>query len=105
MGTYLTALGYPPGVASPTDAAGSTDAGNVSLALPTIHPFIQIAPVGTPLHSTDFREAAVTRPAHEAMLAASCALAAVGLDLFTDPDLLTRATAEFSATAAGALIG
>jgi amidohydrolase len=99
MATYLTALGYPPGIASPTDAAGSTDAGNVSLALPTIHPFIQIAPVGTPLHSTDFREAAVTRSAHEAMLAASCALAAVGLDLITDPDLLNRAAAEFSATA------
>jgi amidohydrolase len=103
MATYLTALGYPPGVASPTDAAGSTDAGNVSLALPTIHPFIQIAPVGTPLHSTDFREAAVTRSAHEAMLAASCALAAVGLDLITDPDLLKRAAAEFSATAADEL--
>ena len=99
MATYLTALGYPPGTASPNDAAGSTDAGNVSLAVPTIHPFIQIAPVGTSLHSTDFRDAAVTSSAHEAMLAASCALAAVGLDLLTDPDLLNRAAAEFSATA------
>lgn len=99
MGGYLTALGYPPGVASPTEAAGSTDAGNVSRAMPTIHPFIQIAPVGTPSHSTGFREAAVTPAAHDAMLAASCALAAVGLDLICDPELLKRAAAEFAATA------
>jgi hypothetical protein len=37
------------------------------------------------------------------MLAASCALAAVGLDLITDPDLLNRAAAEFSATAGDVL--
>src|SRR5439155_1596783 len=35
---------------------GSTDCGNVSQALPTIHPYIRIAPDGVPGHSREFAE-------------------------------------------------
>ena len=35
---------------------GSTDCGNVSQALPTIHPYIRISPDGVPGHSREFAE-------------------------------------------------
>ena len=40
--------------------AGSTDMANVSWVCPTIHPELSIAPEGTPGHSIEFRDAAVT---------------------------------------------
>jgi amidohydrolase len=92
---YLTPLGYQAEAPSPDDATGSTDAGNVSLALPTIHPFVQIAPRGTPSHSLALRQAAAQPEAHEAMLAIAQAMAALGLDLLSEPDLLAEASAEF----------
>ena len=88
---HMDALGEPVEPASPSDATGSTDAGNVSLALPTVHPFIAIAPRGTPSHSLAFAEAAVTDQAHDAMVTMSTALAALAWDLVNEPDLLSEA--------------
>ena len=100
LGRYLEELGYPAEPPSPDDATGSTDAGNVSLTLPTVHPFVQVAPRGTPSHSIALREAAATPAAHDAMLAAAHAMASLGLDLLTEPELLASATAEFLASVA-----
>ena len=33
---------------------GSTDMGNVSYAVPSIHPMVKAAPVGTAIHTPDF---------------------------------------------------
>jgi amidohydrolase len=92
---YLTGLGYPAEAPSPDDATGSTDAGNVSLVLPTIHPFIKVAARGTPSHSDALRKAAIEPPAHDAMIAIAQAMAALGLDLLTEPELLAAASVEF----------
>jgi hypothetical protein len=69
--------------------------GNVSQILPAIHPYIGIAPEGTPGHSTAFRDAAATPEAHEGALHAAKALAQVAIDVLTDPALLDLARTEF----------
>lgn len=47
---------------------GSLDVGNVSYAVPTIHPYFQIAPKGTAAHTIEFAQAAASDYAHgEAM--------------------------------------
>lgn len=76
---------------------GSSDVGNVSQVLPTIQPYVRIAPEGTPWHSRAFEEAAVSPLAREGLLAAAKVMAMTTLDLLTDPDLLARARGEFRA--------
>ena len=74
---------------------GSTDMGNVSQVVPAAHPYIGIAPDGTPGHSTAFRDAAATPEAHANALSAAKALALLAVDLLAEPALLERAKAEF----------
>jgi len=76
---------------------GSSDVGNVSQVLPTIQPYVRIAPDGTPWHSRAFEEAAVSPLAREGLLAAAKVMAMTTLDLLDDPDLLARAKQEFRA--------
>ncbi len=80
------------------DRLGSSDVGNVSQVLPTIQPYVRIAPEGTPWHSRAFAEAAVSPLAREGMLAAAKVMAMTTLDLLTEPGLLTRAQQEFRTT-------
>lgn len=84
----------------PVDPAnlGSSDMGNVSLALPTIHPSIAICEEGVPGHSTRFRDAAATPRADEVTLLAATLVAETAYDLFADPALVEAAWAEFRAT-------
>jgi metal-dependent amidase/aminoacylase/carboxypeptidase family protein len=91
---HVTALGYP--VEEPKGGLGSTDMGDVSWEVPAIHPYIRIAAGTVPGHSRAFCEAARSEPARGAMIAAAKALAAVCLDLWTDPALSRRVQEEFS---------
>ncbi|MEW9124034.1 MAG: M20 family metallopeptidase, partial [Thermotaleaceae bacterium] len=59
---------------------GSSDIGNVSLILPAIHAYIQIAEEGINSHSIDFTEASISQRAHAQMLKGAKALAMTGLD-------------------------
>ncbi|MDQ3400546.1 MAG: amidohydrolase, partial [Chloroflexota bacterium] len=92
---HLRALGIE--VMQPVDdeRMGSTDMGNVSQVVPAAHPYIAIAPDGTPGHSTAFRDAAGTPEAHANAIAAAKALALTAVDLLAEPALLARARAEF----------
>jgi amidohydrolase len=74
--------------------AGSTDMGNVSYALPSIHPMFAI-PTTAGNHTPGFTEAAATVEAHEATLSAAQGLALTALDLYTDAALLASAAAEY----------
>jgi metal-dependent amidase/aminoacylase/carboxypeptidase family protein len=81
--------------------AGSTDMANVSHVVPTIHPYLQIAPRGTAWHS---REAAAHAggPDGDAMLPVAIrVLAATALDLLDDSTLVDRARAELRAAGGG----
>ena len=74
---------------------GSTDCGNVSQALPTIHPYIRISPDGVPGHSREFAEWARSPLARAGLVAGAKALALTALDLLAMPEKLAAARAEF----------
>ena len=76
---------------------GSSDMGNVSFALPTIHPEIAICDEGVPGHSILFRDAAATPRADEVTLLAATLVAETAYELFADPALVEAAWAEFRA--------
>lgn len=74
--------------------AGSTDMGNVSKVVPSIHPIFNIGAT-SPLHSKSFTQAARTDEAerHTKVIAKTLALTAV--ELMTDPKLLIDVKKEF----------
>jgi amidohydrolase len=95
---HLAALGVTEDPAPPRPALASSDVGNVSQALPTIHPWIGILPTGqsdVPIHTREFRDAAATDLGHERMRAAAGALALTALDLLTEPGVLAAARTAF----------
>ena len=77
---------------------GSTDCGNVSQAIPTIHPYIRISPDGVPGHSREFAEWAKSPLARTGMVAGAKALALTALDLLAKPAELKKAKEEFAKT-------
>jgi amidohydrolase len=92
---HLGELGIPVMPSAADERMGSTDMGNISQVLPAIHPYIAIAPEGTPGHSTAFRDAAGTPPALESAFTAAKAMALTAIDALTDKALLERAREEF----------
>lgn len=74
---------------------GSTDMGNVTQAVPGIHPAIAIAPWDVPIHTEEFREFAKSEAGHKGMLVAAKAMAMTGIDVLVDADLRKRMKAEF----------
>ena len=76
---------------------GSTDMGNVSQELPALHPYVAIAPAGTPGHSDAFREAARSKKAQEGLIFAVKGLAMTAIDLFTRPDQVHQMQRDFDA--------
>jgi amidohydrolase len=71
--------------------AGSTDMANVSHELPTIHPYLAIAPPGTPGHSREFAAHAGGRDGDEMLPKAMRVLAATAIELLSRPDLVEEA--------------
>jgi amidohydrolase len=74
--------------------AGSTDMANVSHEVPTIHPYLQIAPRGTPGHSREFAAHAGGADGDGTLATAIGVLAATTLDLLAEPGLVDRAWDE-----------
>ena len=74
----------------PSDTHGSTDMGNVTTAIPGIHPFLSITEGRVPGHSVAFTEAARAPRALATMHLAAKALAMTALDVMTEPALLKR---------------
>ena len=71
-------------------AAGSTDMGNVSLALPSIHPAISINSLPAVNHQPEFTTHCVTEAADKALIDGSLAMAWTAIDLATDPRVRSR---------------
>ena len=76
------------------EGRGSTDMGNVSHHVPAVHAYIKIAPEGTPGHSHEFAEAAVSEEAEKMILIGAKALAMTVIDLLTKPELMRRVEFE-----------
>ena len=81
--------------------AGSTDMANVSHEVPTIHPYLQIAPRGTPGHSREFAAHAGGEDGDRMLPKAITVLAATAIDLIHDPALVERAWAELRSAGGG----
>jgi amidohydrolase len=82
-------------IVSEKGGIGSTDAGNISQVVPTIHPYIKIGPSDLVAHTVSFREAARSPKGDEALVRGAKALALTGLQLLTNPKLLTEVKDEF----------
>jgi len=80
----------------PLSVAGSTDMGNVSHAVPTLHAMIRIADLDVPGHSDRFREAAASAEGDQAVVDGAKALAMTALDLWESPALLDAARNAFA---------
>ena len=91
----LAALGVQEGPVS--TRLGSSDIGNVSHSLPTIHPMLGITDEPVPLHSVAFRELAITERGDAAVLVGATALAQTAWDALSDPAALEAAWDEFGA--------
>jgi amidohydrolase len=76
---------------------GSTDMGNVSYAVPSIHPMIQVAPPGVPIHTPAFAGFAAGPEGDRAVIDGAKALAFTVADLWLDAGLVERARAEWRA--------
>jgi amidohydrolase len=74
---------------------GSSDMGNVSRVLPTIHPSLAICDRGVPWHSLESLRAAATPRAERTTLLAAALVAGTALDLLADPSLVEAAWREF----------
>jgi amidohydrolase len=74
---------------------GSSDMGNVSQVLPTIHPSLAICDHGVTWHSLESLHAAVTPRAEATTLVAAALVAETALDLLADPSLVALAWREF----------
>jgi amidohydrolase len=79
---------------------GSTDMGNVSYAVPSIHPMIQVAPSGVPIHTPAFAGFAGGAEGDRAVIDGAKALAWTVADLWLDEALLPQARAEWEASLA-----
>jgi amidohydrolase len=75
---------------------GSTDMGNISLQVPSIHPLVAIAPPGSAIHSPLFCQAAISSSAERGLMDAATALALTTTDLIVFPEKLAAVKAEFA---------
>jgi amidohydrolase len=74
---------------------GSTDMGNVSQLVPSIHPSVAVAPSDVSIHSPRFATAAASEDGIQGMIDAAKALALTVVDLFASPESVSRARKEF----------
>jgi amidohydrolase len=75
---------------------GSTDMGNISYLVPSIHPMIKVAPDGVPIHSLDFATYAGSPDGDRAVIDGAKAMAMTVVDLWTDAALRAEVQAQFA---------
>ncbi|MCM3616025.1 M20 family metallopeptidase [Sutcliffiella horikoshii] len=77
------------------DGSGSLDMGNVSLVVPSIHPYIKICNELYSCHTVEFRDAALSEQGKEAMILGANAMATTAYELLTNNELIMKIKAEF----------
>jgi amidohydrolase len=75
---------------------GSTDMGNVSYLVPSIHPMIAVSPPHISIHTPEFADFARSEAGDLAVLDGAKAMAMTIADLWMQPDLVAAAQAEFA---------
>ncbi len=81
-----------------SDGFGSSDIGNLSQVMPTIHPTLAISPREVVCHSLGFTEAAISERGRQGMLIGAKALALTALELFENSNQLQAVIDDFKAS-------
>ena len=71
----------------PGTGGGSTDMGNLSYLVPSIHPMLQVAPRGVSLHSAQFAEFTASKDADKAVLDGAKIMAMTAIDVWLSETL------------------
>lgn len=79
-------------------ALGSSDVGNVSVLVPTIHPMLAIAPPEISIHSPEFAAAAISAEGVRGLIDGAKAMAMTAVDLMAQPRLIAKIREEFLST-------
>ena len=74
---------------------GSTDMGNISYLVPSIHPMIQVAPDGVAIHTLDFARWAASPQGDRAVLDGAKAMAMTVIDLWCQTGLIEAVQTSF----------
>jgi amidohydrolase len=90
----LESLGRQIETCDPHFGLGSTDMGNVSQVVPTIHPTIAIAPCEVLIHTPEFAAAAASQAGHEGLMDAAKAMAMTVVDILGQPRILDKIKQE-----------
>ncbi len=80
----------------PAGLAGSTDMGNVSHRVPSIHPMIQVSPPHVVIHNAEFATHANSPRGDQAVVDGAKALAMTTLDFFASAELREQAKMDFA---------
>jgi metal-dependent amidase/aminoacylase/carboxypeptidase family protein len=91
----MESLGRKVKLTDPSGAFGSTDMGNVSQLVPSIHPMVAIAPEEVSTQSLEFASAAVSEAGSRGLFDAAKALAMTVVDLVANPEIITKIKEEF----------
>lgn len=92
----LQLLGLPESMAPADRNRGSSDIGNVSQVVPTIHPHVPIGE-GVHIHSAEFAQATVSAQGLRAVVEGATALALTAAGLALQPEVREKIKQEFSA--------
>ena len=76
---------------------GSSDMGNVSVLVPSIHPMVAITTLDVVAHSPEFAEAAASEAGNRGLLDGAKAMAMTVVDLITQPETMKKVQEEFVA--------
>jgi len=88
-------LGHAIPIFNPEQSFGSTDMGNISQIVPSIHTSVAIAPPGESEHTAEFARYTAGERALTQSLRAATALAMTAIDLLASPDTLAAVRQEF----------
>ncbi len=92
----MNSLGREVQLENASKSFGSTDMGNVSHLVPSIHPSVAIAPEVMNTHSPQFAEAATSEAGIQGMIDAAQALAMTVFDLLSSPETVNQVKKEFA---------
>ncbi|MEO7111424.1 MAG: M20 family metallopeptidase [Polyangiaceae bacterium] len=96
FGEHFAALGRKPRDGDPRVGAGSTDMGDVSHVVPSIHPYAAVVDEGGPLiHTREFAEATKSARGIETALVVSKAMARTAAEIMSDPKLREQMNDEW----------
>lgn len=96
FGVHLSDLGRNARETDPRVGAGSTDMGDVSHVVPSIHPYLGVVDEGTTnIHEHAFAAAAKSPRAMATLLCAAKAMARTAVELLSSPELLDAARSEW----------